>query len=76
MSDLNSKIFSRHYKILLLSLHAFYISVAITHPLLMSRNNTETNQSTVTRNQRANRARRYQYLFSPRNPNPPVILQR
>ncbi|KAJ8970022.1 hypothetical protein NQ314_001451 [Rhamnusium bicolor] len=51
-------------------------TVAITHPLLMSRNTTETNQSTVTRNQRANRARRYQYLFSPRNPNPPVILQR
>lgn len=49
---------------------------AITHPLLMSRNTTETNQNTVTRNQRANRARRYQYLFSPRNPNPPVILQR
>ncbi|XP_018576077.1 E3 ubiquitin-protein ligase HUWE1 isoform X3 [Anoplophora glabripennis] len=51
-------------------------TVAITHPLLMSRNNTETNQSTVSRNQRTNRARRYQYLFSPRNPNPPVILQR
>ncbi|KAJ8947109.1 hypothetical protein NQ318_002468 [Aromia moschata] len=51
-------------------------TVAITHPLLMSRNTTESSQSTVTRNQRANRARRYQYLFSPRNPNPPVILQR
>lgn len=42
----------------------------------MSRSNTESTQSSVTRNQRANRARRYQYLFSPRNPNPPVILQR
>ncbi|KAJ8914753.1 hypothetical protein NQ315_013256 [Exocentrus adspersus] len=51
-------------------------TVAITHPLLMSRNNTDSNQSTTTRTQRANRARRYQYLFSPRNPNPPVILQR
>ncbi|KAJ8983063.1 hypothetical protein NQ317_007105 [Molorchus minor] len=49
---------------------------AITHPLLMSRNIGEAGQSAITRNQRANRARRYQYLFSPRNPNPPVILQR
>ncbi|CAH1153351.1 unnamed protein product [Phaedon cochleariae] len=49
---------------------------AITHPLLMSRNTSESSQSTVTRNQRTNRPRRYQYLFSPRNPNPPVILQR
>nr|XP_023021300.1 E3 ubiquitin-protein ligase HUWE1-like [Leptinotarsa decemlineata] len=49
---------------------------AITHPLLMSRNTVETTQSTATRNQRTNRTRRYQYLLSPRNPNPPVILQR
>lgn len=46
------------------------------HPLLISRNNTETNSNTVTRTQRANRPRRYQYLLSSRNPNPPVILQR
>ncbi|CAH0561864.1 unnamed protein product [Brassicogethes aeneus] len=51
-------------------------SGSIVHPLLMSRNSTETNSNTATRTQRANRARRYQYLFSPRNPNPPVILQR
>ncbi|KAG5895091.1 hypothetical protein JTB14_023265 [Gonioctena quinquepunctata] len=49
---------------------------AITHPLLMSRNTVENAQTTVTRNQRTNRPRRYQYLLSPRNPNPPVILQR
>lgn len=49
---------------------------SIVHPLLMSRSTNETSSSTVTRTQRANRARRYQYLFSPRNPNPPVILQR
>ncbi|XP_028140389.1 E3 ubiquitin-protein ligase HUWE1 isoform X3 [Diabrotica virgifera virgifera] len=47
---------------------------AITHPLLISRI-PENNQSTASRNQRANRPRRYQYLFNPRNPNPPVILQ-
>ncbi|XP_060516281.1 E3 ubiquitin-protein ligase HUWE1 isoform X2 [Cylas formicarius] len=48
----------------------------IIHPLLLSRSNIESSQNTATRNQRANRARRYQYLFNPRNPNPPVILQR
>lgn len=48
----------------------------IIHPLLLSRNGTDSGQNTVSRNQRTNRARRYQYLFNPRNPNPPVILQR
>ncbi|XP_056645575.1 E3 ubiquitin-protein ligase HUWE1 isoform X1 [Diorhabda sublineata] len=48
---------------------------AITHPLLMSRNTMDNNPSAISRNQRTNRPRRYQYLFSPRNPNPPVILQ-
>jgi E3 ubiquitin-protein ligase HUWE1 len=48
----------------------------IVHPLLLSRNTSESNSSTVTRTQRVTRARRYQYLFNPRNPNPPVILQR
>ncbi|RZB39554.1 DUF913, HECT, DUF908 and/or WWE domain containing protein [Asbolus verrucosus] len=48
----------------------------IVHPLLLSRNTTESSSSTVTRTQRVTRARRYQYLFNPRNPNPPVILQR
>lgn len=51
-------------------------SGSIVHPLLISRGNTESASSSVARSQRANRARRYQYLFSPRNPNPPVILQR
>ncbi|XP_063928722.1 E3 ubiquitin-protein ligase HUWE1 isoform X2 [Zophobas morio] len=48
----------------------------IVHPLLLSRNTNESSSSTVTRTQRVTRARRYQYLFNPRNPNPPVILQR
>lgn len=48
----------------------------IVHPLLLSRNTNESNSSTATRTQRVTRARRYQYLFNPRNPNPPVILQR
>lgn len=48
----------------------------IMHPLLLSRHGNDSTQATVSRTQRANRARRYQYLFNPRNPNPPVILQR
>ncbi|KAL1492672.1 hypothetical protein ABEB36_010896 [Hypothenemus hampei] len=48
----------------------------IIHPLLLSRNGNDTAQNTVPRNQRTNRPRRYQYLLNPRNPNPPVILQR
>ncbi|XP_048517112.1 E3 ubiquitin-protein ligase HUWE1 isoform X3 [Dendroctonus ponderosae] len=51
---------------------------AIIHPLLLSRNGGETNTNTVSRTQRTtqHRPRRYQYLLNPRNPNPPVILQR
>ncbi|XP_076261399.1 HECT, UBA and WWE domain containing E3 ubiquitin protein ligase 1 isoform X2 [Rhynchophorus ferrugineus] len=48
----------------------------IVHPLLLSRHVPETTQAAVSRAQRTNRTRRYQYLFNPRNPNPPVILQR
>ncbi|XP_066247369.1 E3 ubiquitin-protein ligase HUWE1 isoform X2 [Euwallacea similis] len=48
----------------------------IIHPLLLSRNGGDASQNTVARNQRTNRPRRYQYLFNPRNSNPPVILQR
>ncbi|EFA10984.1 E3 ubiquitin-protein ligase HUWE1 [Tribolium castaneum] len=48
----------------------------IVHPLLLSRTANESNSNTATRTQRVTRARRYQYLFNPRNPNPPVILQR
>ncbi|XP_025833004.1 E3 ubiquitin-protein ligase HUWE1-like [Agrilus planipennis] len=52
-------------------------SVPIIHPLLVSRHNNENTTTTANRNQRTNRARRYQYLhFNPRNSNPPVILQR
>ncbi|CAH1960710.1 unnamed protein product [Acanthoscelides obtectus] len=48
----------------------------VTHPLLLSQSTSDSNQNPHARAHRANRARRYQYLFSPRNPNPPVILQR
>lgn len=52
------------------------ITGTMTHPLLVSRSSFESNQNSSARNQRTNRPRRYQYVFSPRNPNPPVILQR
>lgn len=48
----------------------------IVHPLLLSRSTADNSSSAATRAQRVTRARRYQYLFNPRNPNPPVILQR
>ncbi|XP_050313082.1 E3 ubiquitin-protein ligase HUWE1 isoform X3 [Anthonomus grandis grandis] len=48
----------------------------IIHPLLLSRNNGDATQNAVSRGQRTNRPRRYQYLLNARNPNPPVILQR
>ncbi|XP_031335949.1 E3 ubiquitin-protein ligase HUWE1-like isoform X2 [Photinus pyralis] len=48
-----------------------------SHPLLMSRHNSENGSAVTTRTQRTNRARRYQYLqLNPRNTNPPVILHR
>ncbi|CAH1960708.1 unnamed protein product [Acanthoscelides obtectus] len=55
--------------------HTGSVSV-VTHPLLLSQSTSDSNQNPHARAHRANRARRYQYLFSPRNPNPPVILQR
>ncbi|XP_044765781.1 E3 ubiquitin-protein ligase HUWE1 isoform X3 [Coccinella septempunctata] len=51
-------------------------SGSLIHPLLLGRGTELNQQSMFTRTQRTNRARRYQYLFNPRNPNPPVILQR
>ncbi|KAK4872231.1 hypothetical protein RN001_016355 [Aquatica leii] len=48
-----------------------------SHPLLVSRHNSENGSNLATRTQRTNRARRYQYLqLNPRNSNPPVILHR
>lgn len=53
------------------------ITAPSSHPLLMSRHNVEVSTMSVSRTQRANRQRRYQYLqLNPRNHNPPVILQR
>ncbi|KAK5639592.1 hypothetical protein RI129_012084 [Pyrocoelia pectoralis] len=48
-----------------------------SHPLLVSRHNSENGSAAATRTQRTNRARRYQYLqLNSRNSNPPVILHR
>lgn len=52
-------------------------ATSIIHPLLLTRNSAEMITNTMAmRSQRANRARRYQYLYSPRSQNPPVMIQR